>query len=469
MDWDGWVEGRPQSQGQSRDVAGGSRAALAVPSPLCPRRVALASFRGVTAFAELEVATVVVSPGGEATTTLTVRNNTDIVEAYEFEVVGECASWVTVEPTRLSLYPGTQDTVTLVLRPPLSSDTHAGEHPLAVRVVPVERPDLVSVPEMTVVITPFHRIRASLTPQRRRAWRTGRYRVALHNQGNTTATVPLSVTDPAEQLHFRLDSTRPVLEPDQHVELLLRSRAGGLIWFGAPISNPFVLTACSEGEEEDTPPPEELDGELVQLPLLPRWLLALLALLLALLLAWFALVRPSVETAAKEAAAQKARQMADEGELAPPPEAEPPPPEPKPEPQKPSGQQPGQSPLGVAVNGNQHSTSIEVRTNPGGTGSESYVVPENKVFYVTDLVLANFQGDEGTLTIESNDRTITTIALETFRNQDYHWVTPIEIPSTGEVSATVRCARPGTPPSGQQAGQCVQQLNVSGVLGDSVR
>ncbi|MEV0697087.1 hydrolytic protein [Saccharopolyspora sp. NPDC050389] len=421
-------------------------------------------------FAELESATVVVNPGGEATTTLTVRNDTEIVEAYEFEVVGECAAWTTVEPTRLSLYPGTQDTVTLYLRPPRSSEVRAGEVPLAVRVVPVERPDLVTVPETTVIITPFHRIRASLVPQRRRAWRTGRYEVALHNQGNTAAALPLSATDPAEQLNFRFESDRPALEPGEQTEVRLRARSSSLIWFGKPTSHQFLITAATDAEavEGDQPQPEEVDGELVQLPLLPRWLLALLALLLALLLAWLFMVGPMLTSAAREAAREEAKQMAQNGELVPPPPAEPPKPPPD------AGQQPPPPPPpevpGVPPgNGGQHSMTIEVVANPSATLSRSAQVPEDKIFFVTDLVLANYQGDEGLLTIRFGDRTITTIALETFRNQDYHWVTPIEIPANENVTATVRCARPGTPPSGQQAGRCVELLNVSGVLRDAPR
>ncbi|MBY8850226.1 hydrolytic protein, partial [Saccharothrix sp. MB29] len=76
------------------------------------------------------------------------------------------------------------------------------------------------------------------------------------------------------------------------------------------------------------------------------------------------------------------------------------------------------------------------------------------------------QGDVGVLTIAFGERTITTIALETFRNQDYHWVTPIDIPANGTVTATVTCARPGTPATGQQASGCAQLLNVSGVLSE---
>ena len=96
--------------------------------------------------------------------------------------------------------------------------------------------------------------------------------------------------------------------------------------------------------------------------------------------------------------------------------------------------------------------------------TQSYKVPSGKVFYVTDLVLANFQGDEGLLTVTFGAQTITTIALETFRNQDYHWVTPIEVPAGQTVGANVTCDAPGTPATGQQAANCDEVLNVSGEL-----
>lgn len=68
-----------------------------------------------------------VTPGGSATTTLTVRNDSDIVEAYRLEVVGECAAWTTVEPEGLSLYPGTSETVTIRLSPPRSPQVRSQE------------------------------------------------------------------------------------------------------------------------------------------------------------------------------------------------------------------------------------------------------------------------------------------------------------------------------------------------------
>lgn len=108
-------------------------------------------------------------------------------------------------------------------------------------------------------------------------------------------------------------------------------------------------------------------------------------------------------------------------------------------------------------------------TNTGGSAVGAYRVDHGKVFRITDIVAANFQGDQGLLTIKFGEQTITTIALETFRNQDYHWVTPIEVPEDQTVTASVVCQQPGTPASGKQATQCHELLNVSGQLSDIKR
>ncbi len=424
-----------------------------------------------------------VAPGGEAATTLTVRNDSDIVEAYGFEVVGPCAPWTTVEPGRLSLYPGTSETVTVRLHPPRSPEVRAGEMPLAVRVLPVERPDLVAVPETTVFIEPFAEVEAALVPQRRRSWWSARFRTELRNRGNTSVTLSPVATDPAEELRFRITPDRLELAPGAESEVRLRARTRKLIWFGKPVGKPFLVTVTPEtpqtpetslAAEEEPAQPRELPGEFVQLSVLPKWLLALLALLLVLLLAWFTLVRPAVQSAAKEAAGQKAEEMVQSGELEPGPAA-------TGAGQQPGAGRPGQQPGGVGAgdgrpgagtadgNGQQSSGTIDVRTGGGARTTGTYVVPDGKMFLVTDLVLANFQGDEGVLTVSFGERVITTIALETFRNQDYHWVTPIEIPAGAAVAADVTCAKPGTPASGQQAAGCVEVLNVSGELRDAPR
>ncbi|MFF7012084.1 hydrolytic protein [Streptomyces fimicarius] len=429
-----------------------------------------------------------VSPGGTATTTLTVRNDGDIVEAYTLEVVGDCAAWSTVEPARVSLYPGTSETVTLTFAPPRSHEVRAGETPLAVRVLPAERPESVVVPESTVTVEPFHELRTELEPRRRRGWLGARFRTAVQNRGNTPVDVALAAKQAGEDLRLAFTPDKKRLEPGESAEVRLKVRARKLIWFGEPVTWPFEVTATegAEGKAEDELPggSEPLPGEFAQIPVLPKWLLIVLAALLALLLAWFALVRPAVQSTAKQAGTKAAQEETERGKeqgSTPPGGADDPA----------GGQGQGTGPDGTGPGtggtgpggsgggggnggggvggGQQASETIDVQTRAGATEERAYKVPAGKVFGVTDIVVANFQGDEGVVTISFGERKITTIALETFRNQDYHWVTPIQVPENATVTASVTCAKPGTPATGTQASGCHQVLNVSGVLSDLAR
>ncbi|MEU0917873.1 COG1470 family protein [Streptomyces cyaneofuscatus] len=455
--------------------------------------------------------TVTVSPGGTATTTLTVRNDGDIVEAYTLEVVGDCAAWSTVEPARVSLYPGTSETVTLTFAPPRSHEVKAGETPLAVRVLPAEHPESVVVPEGTVTVEPFHELRTELEPRRRRGWLGARFRTAVQNKGNTPVDVAFTGKQAGEELRLGFTPGQKQLEPGESAEIRLKVRAAKLIWFGEPVTWPFEVEAAEaeapveavaaeaggkepvrpepvrpEPAQPETVRPEPVPGEFLQLPVLPKWLLIVLAALLALLLAWFALVRPAVKSTAKQAATEAAQEEAARGgqqQGSPTPGG----------PDSPGGNQgqgtgpdapgtpggnggsgtgpgAGTGPGGTGGGGTeQSSATIDVETNAGIEGVGTYKVPAGKVFGITDIVVANFQGDEGVLTISFGERKITTIALETFRNQDYHWVTPIQVPENATVTAAVTCAKPGTPATGTQASGCHQVINVSGVLSDLAR
>ncbi|MFD8885040.1 hydrolytic protein [Streptomyces erythrochromogenes] len=434
----------------------------------------------------LDIEPVSVMPGGIATTSLTVRNDSDIVEAYRLEVVGDCAAWTTVEPERVSLYPGTSETVTIRLAPPRSPQVRAGDVPLAVRVLPTEQPEAVRVPETTVHVEQFRELRAESAPKRRRGWLRGRYRIAVRNEGNAPVKVGFTPAQPGEELKFDFAPPTLKLEPGESAEVVLKVRTGSPVWFGSPVTWPFTVEVAEtaeggDGEEAAARPEQEavrapLEVEFVQIPIFPTWLLAVLAALLALLLAWFMLVRPAVRSTAKEAAAEAAKNPAPAADAA------------GQTPVTGGGKQPGGAGAGPgAAKGNQpgaggggsgtgaggggggglqSSATIDLQTGGGQSKTGSYTVPAGKVFGITDLVVANFQGDEGVVTISFGDRKITTIALETFRNQDYHWVTPISITESQTVTVQVTCAKPGTPATGRQAQECHEVLNVSGVLSD---
>ncbi|MCD9875121.1 COG1470 family protein [Streptomyces guryensis] len=421
----------------------------------------------------LDIPAVTVAPGDTATTSLTVRNDSDIVEAYSLEVVGDCAGWTTVEPARVSLYPGTSETVTIRLEPPRSAEIRAGEMPLGVRVLPAEHPESVRVLETTVHIEEFRELRTELAPRRRRGWLRGRYRLAVQNQGNTPVQVGFTAGQAGEELGFTFNPAKPKLEPGESTEIGLRVRTGKPVWFGAPVVWPFTVETTDDREQDDRPSPYEtpvrapLDAEFVQIPIFPKWLLALLAALIALLLLWFALVRPAVRSAAKDAADEAVKARPTPGAQQTPGDGG--------SSVSPNGQGSGGGSAGTggdggssggggSAGGQQSSQTIDVQSTSGETKTGTYKVPKGSIFGVTDIVVANFQGDEGVLTITFGDRKITTIAMETFRNQDYHWVTPIKIPEGDSVAIEVTCNKPGTPATGRRAKGCHEVLNVSGVL-----
>ncbi|MGY1456759.1 COG1470 family protein [Streptomyces sp. SS8] len=439
-----------------------------------------------------DIPAVTVAPGDTATTSVTVRNDGDIVEAYDLEVVGNCAAWSTVDPPRVSLYPGTSQTVTIRLEPPRSPEVRAGETPLGVRILPAEHPESVRVVETTVHVGEFRELHTELAPGRRHGWLRGRYRLTVRNQGNIPVRVGFTPGQVGEELGFAFSPAEPELQPGESVEAGLRVRTGKPVWFGSPVVWPFTVDTAESTEATETGDRETarrdaaavrapLEAELVQIPVFPKWLLVALAALLALLLAWFALVRPVVRSAAEEAAEEAAGEMVqsrpthagEQGDQAPGTgpgggsDARPG--------DRGTGASPGPGGDGGAADGDggtgasggagrQSSATIDLQTSAGQTRTGTYRVPAGSVFGVTDIVVANFQGDEGTLTITFGDRKITTIALETFRNQDYHWVTPIEIPENETVTVEVTCEKPGTPATGRRARGCHEVLNVSGVL-----
>src|SRR5262245_57925349 len=108
----------------------------------------------MTTYAVLQPTLLEVVPGESMTCGLTIRNNSDGVDAYQLEVVGVAAPWTVVEPANPSLYPGTETTLAVRFEPPRSSKAPAGEVPFAVRVIPVQRPQDAVAPEGVLNVLP---------------------------------------------------------------------------------------------------------------------------------------------------------------------------------------------------------------------------------------------------------------------------------------------------------------------------
>ena len=80
-----------------------------------------------------------IEPGTEASIEVTVRNDSEIVDEYALQLLGDTAEWSTVEPDRLRLMPGDSAKARLTFRPPRETTLGHGPRPIGLKVASLER------------------------------------------------------------------------------------------------------------------------------------------------------------------------------------------------------------------------------------------------------------------------------------------------------------------------------------------
>ncbi|MFG3407489.1 hypothetical protein [Streptomyces sp. NPDC048142] len=434
--------------------------------------------------ASLDASSATVAPGEEATLPLQILNSGRTVEEYRFEVVGACAAWSAVEPAVLSLYPGDSGTVSLVLRPPRDATVPAGGTTFGIRVIPTGDQGDTVVPEGRVTVLPFTETTAELVPRSSNGSRNGRHQFAVDNRGNVPVTVRLGAQPGTEQARVVFAASELRIEPGHAEFAKLRVRPAKRMWRGTPVTHAFQVFAAPQPPEGEEPPaPVLVDGSYQQEPILPRWLpralLTAALLLLVLVGLWYALLRPAVKSAAREAVTPEAVRSAAAADRSTAPDeggadsgggdsagagtgggsAGPTP--------SPGPSAPGDSGGGDAAPGTPTSAQARVQDAVGGgpnTGT-ALEVPAGHTFQLTDIVVQNPQGDAGTVTVTAGEDTrVLSLGLENFRDSDYHFVTPILVPAGGKVTMTIDCRRVGRPVGAPAPSRCSSSMFLGGTM-----
>ena len=245
--------------------------------------------------AQLRSLEVPVDPGRQASLEIEVVNSSDVVEQYRLEVVGEAEPWSTVEPPTLSLFPGERATATVRFAPPRRADLRPGRLPVAVKVIPTTDPAASVVEEGILVVGSFQAVTAELLPQTVESRRAGRVGVAIDSAGNFPVPTGIRARDPADALVILVRPRQLTLAPGRAHFVRLRLVPKHRFLRGSPKPHRYRVQVEPEGGT-----PIVLDGTYTQRPLLPLWLLALLALAI-IALVWFKGIKPLVESAAKGA------------------------------------------------------------------------------------------------------------------------------------------------------------------------
>lgn len=425
------------------------------------------------------------TPGQAIEAKVLVRNNGTLVDQFTLDIVGDSREWTEVEPRVMNLMPGADAEATVRFNPPRNSSVLAGQVPFGVRVLSREDPPNGSVAEGVVDVEPFTDLQLELSPKTSKCRSKAVHEVVVDNSGNYPVPVEVVTNDPEEQMNLSLDHSSLVVQPGTSAFLKLRAKPYDRFLRGPDKRLPFGVTAMS-GEL----PPINAEGTVVQQQMLPKWLLpvavAVLAAGVALTVLWFTLVKPTVQTAAREASKEQAKvenaammeevQQAEEKAV----EAEEKAVEAEKKvddmaaaggPQAGSGERGAtEGPNGVDISTGQavdFRITTDADAQPDADEFESFDAPEgviaaDKTLVLTDLIIQNPRGDNGTLRLLRGDQVVYETGLANFRDLDFHFIEPWTFAPDQPLRVEVSCQVPGLPEP--PAGKCRPAVSFSGRL-----
>jgi hypothetical protein len=426
-----------------------------------------------------------VTPGESIEANVLVRNNGTLVDQFSLDVVGDSREWAEVVPRVMNLMPGQDGQATVKFAPPRDSSVPAGSVPFGVRVLSREEPGGSSVEEGTIEVAPFTDLQVELSPKSSRCRSKAVHEVVVDNSGNYPVGVDVVTNDPEELLRLTLDHSTLMVQPGTSAFLKLKAKPYDRFLRGNERRHPFQVTAMS-GEL----PPTTVNGTVIQQQMLPKWLLpaamALIAIAGVLAVLWFTMVRPTVQTAAREEARKEVEQV--QGEMMQAAQAA--------EEKAAEAEQSARSaedkaaeavkavaegggggargattsPEGVNISSGSavdFRITTEVAADADPEAFEPFEVPEgvipaDKTLVITDIIMQNPRGDAGTLRILRGEDVLLEAGLANFRDLDYHFLEPWTFAPDTPLTIQVNCQTPGAPQPAD--GNCGPAVSFSGRL-----
>jgi hypothetical protein len=108
--------------------------------------------------------------------------------------------------------------------------------------------------------------------------------------------------------------------------------------------------------------------------------------------------------------------------------------------------------LEVTANANPASFTTSANADPA--------VPPNKTLVITDLLVQNPHGDNGTIRILRGNKILYEFGLANFRDYDYHSIAPLTFAPDQKLQVAVNCQTPGAPEPA--TGKCKVSVTFSG-------
>lgn len=206
------------------------------------------------------------APGSTTTVPVQLSNRGTTEDVMTLAVEGVPGEWVTTPPAFITLAPGQQQQVALIIQPPPSFPSRAGRYPLQIQANSQGVSGQVAVVACTLMVGAYTEFSSELHPQKLAVGKPGQ--VTVENHGSIEAAYTLNWRGNYDDLAFSPGPTQQLRVPaggTAAAQFSASPRYRRL--FGGQKSHPF--TARVESAELQT---QRLSGAVVSQGLIPSWL-----------------------------------------------------------------------------------------------------------------------------------------------------------------------------------------------------
>jgi hypothetical protein len=211
-----------------------------------------------------------VVPGQPLVITVLVTNTSDVIGGYAIRLLGADPSWVQLSTDRLSLFPDSSQSFTVLVTVP--EGLAAGERRIAVQIRELTEPHTIAIEDIDLEVPAKPAVHLQLDPMTVYGGRRATFGALVENRGNTSLTGRLIGIDAEDKIRFSFTPDVMQLAPGEHRIVELQTRARRRLT-GSPVVRVFEV-----GIDENQP---LATGTFLQRPLLSRGPISLLGLLAA--------------------------------------------------------------------------------------------------------------------------------------------------------------------------------------------
>jgi hypothetical protein len=162
-----------------------------------------------------------VAPGESVEATITIRNQSQIVDQFGIRIQGLDPTWWTLSTSSVSLFPGDQGEAKLTIHPPKEAESKAGSYSFQVRAVSQANAEEMTEEEAYLILRGFLVWDVEMSPTKV-VGRSGTYRLTASNSGNTDITLILEGKDPEEALDYTFSHNKVTVPAGESALITLK-------------------------------------------------------------------------------------------------------------------------------------------------------------------------------------------------------------------------------------------------------